>query len=1173
VSISNGSLTITSAPLTVSADNHSRAYGATNPPLTGTIVGIQNSDNITATYVTTATVSSPVGSYGVVPALADPDTRLANYTVTTNNGTLTLTPASLTGTADNKSRLYGQVNPAFTVTYSGFVNGEGSSIVTGSLLGSTSADTNSPVGTYPISVSGQAAPNYNITYLDGVLTVTPVELLVQADNKSRAYGQTNPALTATTSGFVNGESANVLSGALVLSTVAETNSPIGTYPIIASGLTSTNYSIVYSNGTLTVTPFGLSVIADDKSRVYGAANPTLTGTLTGVQNGDNITAIYSTTASATNNVGTSSIIASLNDPNSKLTNYSVSISNGSLTITSAPLTVLADNQSRAYGATNPPLTGTIVGIQNGDNITATYVTTATVSSPVGSYGIVPSLADPDSRLANYTVTTNNGTFTVTPASLIGTADNKSRLYGQVDPAFTVAYTGFVNGENSSIVTGSLLGSTTANTNSPVGGYPISVSGQAAPNYNINYVDGMLTITPVELLVQAGNKSRAYGQTNPVLTATTTGFVNGENANVLGGALVLSTLADTNSPVGTYPILASGLTATNYSISYSNGTLTVTPFGLSVITDDKTRVYGAGNPTLTGTLTGVQNGDNITASYSTSATATNNVGAYGIVPSLNDPNNKLTNYSVSVSNGTLTITAAPLMAIADNHARAYGAANPLLTGTIVGIQNSDNITATYLTTATASSPVGNYSIVPSLVDPDGRLANYNLFTNNGTLTVAPSALTVAADNKARTYGAANPALTGTLTGVQNSDNITASYSTGASATNNVGAYSIVPSLNDPDSKLTNYSVTISNGTLAITKAPLAVTADNQSRTYGTTNPVFTGSIVGIQNSDNISTTYSTVATTSSPVGTYPIVPSLQDPDNRLGNYALSSTNGTLSVTSANSSLALSSSANPATVGTNVTFTVSVSAVGPASGTPTGNVQLLTNGLAYGSPVALTAGSAAISISTLPAGTNAIAVVYSGDGNFLSSSNAISQVITAPVSEQPSSLEITNNGNGTVTLTLHGAAGVQYVLQARDDMLSANWINISTNVAPTNGIWTHTESTAGRQQRLYRLAKLTETSGRPDQPLTLSITNNGNGTVTVKFRGTPGVQYIAQAADNLVSGLWINISTNTAGIDGFWTYTESVVNRAARYYRSALPQNPPKPSGLPKLRPTLGGTRTS
>ena len=63
--------------------------------------------------------------------------------------------------------------------------------------------------------------------------------------------------------------------------------------------------------------------------------------------------------------------------------------------------------------------GTITGLQNGDNITATYATTATVTSPVGTYPITPTLVDPGSKLTNYTVTSTNGTLTVTVGRLDG----------------------------------------------------------------------------------------------------------------------------------------------------------------------------------------------------------------------------------------------------------------------------------------------------------------------------------------------------------------------------------------------------------------------------------------------------------------------------------------------------------------------------------------------------------------------------------------------------------------------------------------------------------------------------------------------------------------------------------------------------------------------------------
>jgi hypothetical protein len=127
--------------------------------------------------------------------------------------------------------------------------------------------------------------------------------------------------------------------------------------------------------------------------------------------------------------------------------------------------------------------------------------------------------------------------------------------------------------------------------------------------------------------------------------------------------------------------------------------------------------------------------------STGAPASAAVGGYAIVPSAAQGSG-LSNYTIFYTNGTLTVTGAVLTVTANNATRSYGAAEPVFNGTITGIQNGDNITATYATTATISSPVGTYPIVPTLVDPGNKLPNYAVTTNNGTLTVtAPPAPTI------------------------------------------------------------------------------------------------------------------------------------------------------------------------------------------------------------------------------------------------------------------------------------------------------------------------------------------------------------------------------------------------------------------------------------------------
>ena len=99
------------------------------------------------------------------------------------------------------------MNPALTVSYSGFVNGDTPASLTTPPTITTTATAASGVGTYPITASGAASSNanYTISYASGTLTVTPAALTVTATNKTRTYGAANPAFTASFAGFVNGD--------------------------------------------------------------------------------------------------------------------------------------------------------------------------------------------------------------------------------------------------------------------------------------------------------------------------------------------------------------------------------------------------------------------------------------------------------------------------------------------------------------------------------------------------------------------------------------------------------------------------------------------------------------------------------------------------------------------------------------------------------------------------------------------------------------------------------------------------------------------------------------------------------------------------------------------------------------------------------------------------------
>ncbi len=175
-------LTIPRAPLTVKADDASRAYGYADPTFSASYLGLKNNDPISATFTTPALPTSLPGTYAIVPAPTGDPAILANYILTTADGTLTVTKAPLTVKPDDLTRPYGSDNPPLTYALVGLMNGEGPGVVSGEppTLETDAVPLSLP-GDYPILIMGNlAADNYNIIYAPGTLHIEGAQLFLPA---------------------------------------------------------------------------------------------------------------------------------------------------------------------------------------------------------------------------------------------------------------------------------------------------------------------------------------------------------------------------------------------------------------------------------------------------------------------------------------------------------------------------------------------------------------------------------------------------------------------------------------------------------------------------------------------------------------------------------------------------------------------------------------------------------------------------------------------------------------------------------------------------------------------------------------------------------------------------------------------------------------------------------
>ena len=427
----------------------------------------------------------------------------ANYTITYNNGVLTVSPAALTVTANNQAKAYGQtvVFTGTEFTPTGLQNGETIGSVTLASLGApaTASVAGSPYAITASNATGGTfnAANYTITYNNGVLTVSPAALTVTANNQTKAYGQTVvfTGTEFTPTGLQNGETIGTVT--LASAGAAPTATVLGgPYAITASNalggtFNAANYVITYANGVMTVTPLPIAVTANNQAKVYGQPDPALTFTAPTV-NGDVLAGALVRAPGETVAAGpyaiTQGTVTNANNPN-----YSITFVNGQLVITPAPLTIAADSKTRLYGDANPPLTATFTGLTNGDTAAAipgvALTTPAVPASNVGNYAInVASGAN-----TNYTITYVNGQLAITPAPLTIAADDKARAFGAPNPPFTATATGFKLGQTVTDLNGTLVFTTPATTTSPPGVYSIAPGGVSSGNYTITFVDGVLVV--------------------------------------------------------------------------------------------------------------------------------------------------------------------------------------------------------------------------------------------------------------------------------------------------------------------------------------------------------------------------------------------------------------------------------------------------------------------------------------------------------------------------------------------------------------------------------------------------------------------------------------------------------------------------------------------------------
>ena len=948
-------------------------------------------------------------------------------------GPLDLLADSSVGTVNNGN--------AVTFTISGPVSGSGALKKLGTNTVSLTSAGNTYTGNTVISsgtlVLGGAA---TISNSANVFVAAGATFDVSA-NSAFNLGTTT-TLSASGTGTSPGTNAAIIKGASGGSVSLGSQAiKLGFTPAAFAGDTThpalliTNASLTLNNNTITITNAAATTLGVGTYRVIQTGNGT-SGTITGTPNP---TPVITGTGLAAGTAAT------------------LSVSNGNVLLTvqnttATALTVSAGNNPSTYGdsltfqATVSPTPA------NGETITfmdgATTLGTGTTAGGVATYStaaftvglhsvtaVYPGDAgDVGSTSAVLTEVVNRATLTVTAISTNRTYDGTAFSGGN-----GVIYGGFVNGDNAAVLGGSLSYGGTAQGATGAGSYSLIPSGLTAANYSFNYVNGTLTVNPLGVTVTANGQTKVYGTADPA-------FTYGFSPALVGGDSFSGSLTRTaGENVGLHPITQGTLAlSTNYALTFVGTNLTITAASLTVTANNTNKVYGQ-NITFAGTefaASGLTNGDSVSSVILTSTGATNTAGvaSYDIVPGTASGSG-LGNYNISYVNGTLTVNPAALGVTADNLARAYGATNPVFTVTYTGFVNDDSITNSDVvgtpalaTAADTNSPVGAYVITNSL----GSLAstNYTFNLTNGLLTVAPGLLTVTANNTNKVYGQ-TLTYAGTefaASGLQNGETVGSVTLTsgGTGTTDATGSYPIIPGAATGGTfNPLNYTITYDSGTLTVSPLAVTLTANGQTKVYGTTDPTLTyGFSPALVGSDSFSGALTRA--TGETVGNYAIT---QGTLALSTNYALTFAGTNLTITPASLTVTANNAAKA--YGQTITFAgTEFTATGLTNGDSISSVTLASTGAAN------TAAAGAYPIvASAAAGT--------GLGNYTISyvNGNLTVGAPTPVTINPPVLL----ADGTVQLTFTGGdAGASYRIQSSLDLTSTNWTTLGTSLATTNGL---------------------------------------------------------------------------------------------------------------------------
>lgn len=624
---------------------------------------------------------------------------------------------------------------------------------------------------------------------------------------------------------------------------------------------TSDFNITLVKGKLVIDPIDIRITANSSTKMYDGTPLVNDGfEVTGdFVVGEGVARVLVEGSQTYVGVGTNSIKSHELDEGTLEQNYNIEYVNGELEITPAniEIEVTADSDSKVYDGIS--LSKNTWQLTEGQLIDGDELV-VTINGSITDVGVVDNKVDLVKVMnkgtdvsVNYSVTIVNGSLEVTKKDVVITAESDDFVYDGTNKSNSnYEVVGLVGSDNLNVI---IEGSIKYPKDSPVVNTVKShtfVTGKAE-NYEVSYVHGELTMEEanLNLVIKANSKTKAYDGNELVDDGFT--LVSGD---LMAGDIIVATVAGTITDAGTVKNVITEVkvmngdvdVTNNYFISKEEGTIEVTKKTVTIVVDNKSKIFDTDNPEFTGTITGlVDEGDLGIISYVLESSETE-VGEYpGTINVTFTPNN---NYEVVVTKGNWSIVEAQGAAlIVNGYNGTYDGGTHSITVEQLLPGDEVSYSVNNGTDWTNEKPVfrnvGTYTVLVKTTN-----TNYEDRTGMATVVISPRTIDVKANNGSKVYDG-NPLIntewelnSGSLV---NGDELIVTVD---GTITNVGQVSNeiveVKVLNNSVDVTSNYLVNKISGTLEVTKKEAVIEVNDSAKGFGENDPLFTANISGLVN---------------------------------------------------------------------------------------------------------------------------------------------------------------------------------------------------------------------------------------------------------------------------------------------------------------------------------------